>query len=311
MIDTGMAGEPELNAVYRARRRRALPRRAGPGRRRAPLVLEGSRAARHRSRTTSRTSSSPISTSTTPAAAAPWLERFPGATVWVHERGAPHLADPTRLVASTARTYGAARMRELFGETRACRAGTHPAVTDGDLIDLGDHRLSGAPHARARVAPHRAARSAGGGRVHRGGDRVAPAVGDRLPACAAAARGRRRARAREHRAHPHASSLVPLLTSHFGPVPDPDEHARSAAERVRAWAEAVRTSLDGEPDAPTEADRLVAARPGRDGEFQRRRAGRSTWLDRYDATRVDRDERRRARPLLAQALGQAERGRAP
>ena len=28
------------------------------------------------------------------------VERFPNATVWVHERGARHLADPTRLVAS-------------------------------------------------------------------------------------------------------------------------------------------------------------------------------------------------------------------
>src|ERR1044072_5348323 len=33
------------------------------------------------------------------------LERYPGATVWVHEIGARHLVDPERLVASTARTY--------------------------------------------------------------------------------------------------------------------------------------------------------------------------------------------------------------
>src|SRR3974390_1860905 len=33
-------------------------------------------------------------------------EAFPNATVYVHERGARHLADPARLVASAARVYG-------------------------------------------------------------------------------------------------------------------------------------------------------------------------------------------------------------
>ena len=34
------------------------------------------------------------------------LERFPDAEVWVHELGAKHLVDPTRLVASARRLYG-------------------------------------------------------------------------------------------------------------------------------------------------------------------------------------------------------------
>ncbi|MBA2517858.1 MAG: MBL fold metallo-hydrolase [Solirubrobacterales bacterium] len=34
------------------------------------------------------------------------LERFPGAEVWVHEVGAPHLIDPGRLVKSARRIYG-------------------------------------------------------------------------------------------------------------------------------------------------------------------------------------------------------------
>src|SRR5438105_1820697 len=40
---------------------------------------------------------------------------FPSATVWVHRRGAPHLADPARLVSSAARVYGEERMKSLFG----------------------------------------------------------------------------------------------------------------------------------------------------------------------------------------------------
>jgi glyoxylase-like metal-dependent hydrolase (beta-lactamase superfamily II) len=34
------------------------------------------------------------------------LERWPDAEVWVHERGAPHMIDPSRLVASATRIYG-------------------------------------------------------------------------------------------------------------------------------------------------------------------------------------------------------------
>lgn len=41
--------------------------------------------------------------------------RFPELRVYVHERGAPHLVDPAKLLASTARLYGD-RMDELWGE---------------------------------------------------------------------------------------------------------------------------------------------------------------------------------------------------
>jgi glyoxylase-like metal-dependent hydrolase (beta-lactamase superfamily II) len=41
--------------------------------------------------------------------------RFPKAEVWVHERGAPHVIDPSRLLASAARLYGE-DMPRLWGE---------------------------------------------------------------------------------------------------------------------------------------------------------------------------------------------------
>lgn len=43
------------------------------------------------------------------------LERFPETEVWVHERGAPHLLDPARLLASAGRLYGD-RLEALYGE---------------------------------------------------------------------------------------------------------------------------------------------------------------------------------------------------
>ena len=43
------------------------------------------------------------------------IERFPDAEVWVHEKGAPHVADPTKLVNSATRIYGD-DMDRLWGE---------------------------------------------------------------------------------------------------------------------------------------------------------------------------------------------------
>jgi glyoxylase-like metal-dependent hydrolase (beta-lactamase superfamily II) len=43
------------------------------------------------------------------------LRRFPDVEVWVHERGAPHLIDPAKLLESASRLYGE-RMEELWGE---------------------------------------------------------------------------------------------------------------------------------------------------------------------------------------------------
>jgi len=44
------------------------------------------------------------------------VRRFPELRVYVHEVGAPHVADPSRLLASAARLYGAANMERLWGE---------------------------------------------------------------------------------------------------------------------------------------------------------------------------------------------------
>jgi glyoxylase-like metal-dependent hydrolase (beta-lactamase superfamily II) len=50
-------------------------------------------------------------------AAGALVRRWPDLEVYVHERGAPHLADPERLVASAARLYGGEEgLRETWGE---------------------------------------------------------------------------------------------------------------------------------------------------------------------------------------------------
>lgn len=68
------------------------------------------------------------------AGAAGWLARETGAPVHVHAVGAPHLADPTKLLASAKRIYGDA-MDMLWGETIPVPAGQVHALADGEVID--------------------------------------------------------------------------------------------------------------------------------------------------------------------------------
>lgn len=65
-------------------------------------------------------------------------EAFPNAQIYVHERGARHVVDPTKLVASARRVFGDAM--ELLGEMRGVESTRVHALTDETAIDLGSHR---------------------------------------------------------------------------------------------------------------------------------------------------------------------------
>lgn len=66
-------------------------------------------------------------------AAGSLLARFPQMRVWVHERGAPHLADPRKLLASAARLYGE-DMDRLWGEVLPVPAGRMLVLRGGETI---------------------------------------------------------------------------------------------------------------------------------------------------------------------------------
>ncbi len=68
------------------------------------------------------------------AGAAGWLARETDATVHVHHVGAPHLADPSRLLSSAQRIYGD-QMDMLWGETVPVPADQVAALQDGDVVD--------------------------------------------------------------------------------------------------------------------------------------------------------------------------------
>lgn len=69
------------------------------------------------------------------AGAAGWWA-LQGVPVYVHPIGAPHLVDPSKLLASAERIYRD-RMHELWGETLAAPADRVMAIEDGDRIEVG------------------------------------------------------------------------------------------------------------------------------------------------------------------------------
>jgi glyoxylase-like metal-dependent hydrolase (beta-lactamase superfamily II) len=208
------------------------------------------------------------------------LRRFPSATLWVHEAGAKHLIDPARLVASTARTYGADRMRELFGAMRPADAERVKAVVDGDQVPLGDRSLA-VVHTPGHASHHIAVHDDRTGAMCTG-----EAIGSYLPWATcfrpampppevdveAALRSIDSMRDRSPSA---------LLTSHFGPVPDPGAAFDRAAERIEGWAEEVARALRVDPDASVDAlTGTLTQRARREFEAD---AGRPFERERYDA----------------------------
>jgi glyoxylase-like metal-dependent hydrolase (beta-lactamase superfamily II) len=61
------------------------------------------------------------------------LAHLPEAEVWVHERGAPHLRDPSKLLASATRLYGA-DMERLWGEVLPVPAERLRVLSGGERI---------------------------------------------------------------------------------------------------------------------------------------------------------------------------------
>ena len=278
MVDTVMTGEPDFNAVYVLEGDEPALVETGPGAD-LPLVLEALEALGIGPEDLAHVVVTHIHLDHAGGAGS-LAERFPGATIWAHDRGAPHLADPARLVASTARTYGDERMRAFFGETVPVPAGRLRSVQDADTISLGNRALE-VVHTPGHASHHVALHDTRSGALFTG-----EAIGSFLPwgpafrpalpppevdveaAVASIDRMRRR--------RPSA-----LLTSHFGPAPDVGEAFDAATDRIHAWSDTVRATLTR--DAEAEVDEVARAlRDLAEDEFERE-TGRAIDLARYDA----------------------------
>jgi glyoxylase-like metal-dependent hydrolase (beta-lactamase superfamily II) len=236
-------------------------------------------------------------------------EHYPEATIWVHERGARHLADPTRLIASATSLYGPEQMTSLFGPVEPVAAQRIRSLADEQLIDLGDRSLRAidAPgHAKHQVALVDSTTGA----VFTG-DALGihpPDLRILRPATPPPDYDLELAVATIERIAEAARGAL-VLFAHFGPVAEVDHICQLAIRRLRSWTEAVGEALDRTDDL----DEIVAVLEGiaRDdletGSQAPLDLGRLDLLSsiRMNAIGIVRYWRLRRERELAEATGQA------
>jgi glyoxylase-like metal-dependent hydrolase (beta-lactamase superfamily II) len=99
------------------------------------------------------------------------VERFPGLEVYVHERGAPHLVDPARLLESARRLYGE-DMDRLWGEVLPVPEANLRVLTGGERILDGTYEVAYTPGHASHHVCYRHGETAFVGDV--GGVRITP-----------------------------------------------------------------------------------------------------------------------------------------
>jgi glyoxylase-like metal-dependent hydrolase (beta-lactamase superfamily II) len=190
-------------------------------------------------------------------AAGSLLRRFPQARLLVHSVGAPHLIDPTKLIASATRIYGA-DMDRLWGEIAPVPRDRVDIVEDGQEFGAGGRTLRTyytPGHASHHVAYH----DAEGGVVFTG-----DAAGVRLPESSYVCPPTPPPDIdleRWQESLMRLRGLRPrrLYLTHFGPVDDTDWHLDHFLARLFRWTGWVEGRLVTEPDTAVLAAELAEA----------------------------------------------------
>jgi len=73
-------------------------------------------------------------------AAGTLVRQMPRAQVYVHSKGAPHLLDTTKVVASASRIFGE-RLKLLWGEIESTPQERLTIIEGGDILSIAGHRL--------------------------------------------------------------------------------------------------------------------------------------------------------------------------
>jgi len=222
---------------------------------------------------------------------------FPQAEVVVHERGARHLADPSRLMHSARMVYGD-ELDELFGELAPTPAVRIRAVDEEGSIDLGGGRRLDSYHSPGHAKHHIGLLDSQCGDLYVGDAAgiYIPETADLRPATPPPDFDLERALGSLRT----FASLRPtrLLFSHFGPVDAVDETLRRSAEELHVWVDQVRQARGRGFDLDhaaalvrertmqryglfrPETDREVAVKFGRLTSEAANVAGIMGWLDR-------------------------------
>ena len=172
----------------------------------------------------------------------------PRIRVYVHERGAPHMIDPARLLESAQRLYGD-QMERLWGEFLPVPAANVCALAGGERLSLGSRQLEVVytpGHANHHVSYFDSATG-----LAFVGDTSGIRIGNRqtiLPITPPPDIDLEKwAKSLEEIQARRPERLFP---THFGPAERPDEHLAELRERLEEWSGAVCDSLkDGKDDA--------------------------------------------------------------
>jgi glyoxylase-like metal-dependent hydrolase (beta-lactamase superfamily II) len=166
---------------------------------------------------------------------------YPNASIVVHEKGARHLADPSRLMASARMVYGDA-LDVLFGTLNPVPAARLVTLDDVGRVDLGDGRSLDSYYSPGHARHHVGLLDSLTGDLYVGDAAgvYIPETGDLRPATpppdfdldVALASLRRFADLRPSR----------LLFSHYGPVSDVPLTLERSADEIRVWVSETRAA---------------------------------------------------------------------
>jgi glyoxylase-like metal-dependent hydrolase (beta-lactamase superfamily II) len=166
---------------------------------------------------------------------------FPSAEVVVHEKGARHLADPARLMASARMVYGDA-LDVLFGSLSPVPAGRLRALDDTGLVDLGDGRRLESYYSPGHAKHHVGLLDSESGDLYVGDAAgvYIPETGDLRPATPPPDFDL--AVALDSIGKFAAIGPSRLLFSHYGPVSDVGGTLERSAEEISVWVAETRAA---------------------------------------------------------------------
>ena len=166
---------------------------------------------------------------------------FPSAEVVVHEKGARHLVDPSRLMASARMVYGDA-LDVLFGELAPVPAARLRTLDDRGAVDLGDGRRLESYYSPGHAKHHVGLLDSLSGDLYVGDAAgvYIPETGDLRPATPPPDFDLEVALASISK----FASLGPsrLLFSHYGPVSDVPATLERSAQEISVWVSETRAA---------------------------------------------------------------------
>ncbi|HEY5025974.1 MAG TPA: MBL fold metallo-hydrolase [Acidimicrobiales bacterium] len=214
---------------------------------------------------------------------------FPAATVYVHEKGARHLVDPTRLIESASRVYGPL-LDSLYGRLDATPAPRIHVLADGEEIRVSADRVLTTVDSPGHAKHHLALHDSLSGVLFAG-----DAVGVRLPDA-----GVLRPSTPPpdfdldlavHSLHRFALRRPSgLALAHYGLIDDPGAILAEAEETLRSWASVAEQAWRNDQDIAAALDTAFAAELSAVDEVHREKletlngvhsnaAGFRRWLD--------------------------------